>query len=297
MNLDELRALASVVEHGSFGAAAKTLRFPLATLRRRLDELEARMGVKLIERSHHGVVATAAGALLVDKARGVLSEIQSLRELVRGAGAEPGGEVGLALPLGVPPGLLTSFLNVMKDLYPRVSWRIRSVEDPVRAFTSEIHAALCFREKPPEGPWSVHPLLTMNERLVASRAYLDRHGTPTHVDQLKDHRLLLLEGPDRRGDVLPLADGSTFPVTPALRMNDVFLLRLYAARGGGIAFVPQARLPAAWQLGEEDVVPVLADVVGARLTVWLIASHAVFALPRMQMAFEQMAKLLSVLGD
>ncbi len=295
MNLDELRALVSAVDHGSIGAAAKALRFPLATLRRRIDELEVRMGVKLLERSRHGVVSTAAGALLVDKARGLLGELQSLRELVRSAGAEPSGEMGVVMPLGMPPVLISAFLNMMRDLYPRVSWRIRGVEDPVRAFGGGIHAALCLGERAPEGPWVVHSLLTVSEQLLASQAYLDRHGTPTHPDQLQDHRLLLWDNPERRGDVLPLVNGTKLPVTPSLRMNDIHLLRHCAAHSGGIAFVPDAPLRVYGPSVDEDLVPVLADRVGGRITFWLISSPALFELPRMKLFFDQLAKLMAVI--
>ena len=63
MDLDELRVFIAIVDRGSFAAAAKALRFPLATLRRRFDELEARMGVKLLERDHNGASPTSAVAM------------------------------------------------------------------------------------------------------------------------------------------------------------------------------------------------------------------------------------------
>lgn len=294
MNLDELKVLVAVVEHGSLAAAAKTLRFPIATLRRRLDELEVRMGVKLLERSRHGVVPTSAGALLVDRSRGLLREFQGLAELVRHAGDEPSGEIAIAAP-GLPPGLISSFLVLMKDLYPALSWRFLFVEDPVRAFTSEMHGAVCLRKEAPEGPWEARAMLTIPERLMASPAYLERHGTPGSVEELGKHRLLLWEGPERRGNVLPLLDGSRVSVTPSVRMNDIFILRQCAARGDGIAFVPDAQLPPGPLFGDEGLVPVLEDQVGGRITAWMLAAPAVFALPRMQLAFAQIASLTAAL--
>jgi DNA-binding transcriptional LysR family regulator len=169
------------------------------------------------------------------------------------------------------------------------------VEDPVRAFGSGTHAALCLSERAPEGPWVVHSLLTATEQLLASQAYLDRYGTPTHTDQLQDHRLLLWDNPERRGDVLPLANGTKLPVTPSLRMNDIHLLRHCAAHGGGIAFVPDAPLRAYGPSVDEDLVPVLADRVGGRITFWLISSPVLFELPRMKLFFDQLAKLMAMM--
>ena len=83
MDLDELRALIAVVETGSFSAAAKSLRFARATLRRRIDELEARMGTTLIERDEQRVRPTAAGALLVERGPALLMEARSLMSSIR----------------------------------------------------------------------------------------------------------------------------------------------------------------------------------------------------------------------
>ncbi len=62
MNLDELRAFVAVAETGSIVAAARSLNFARATLRRRLDELEARAGLPLLYRTAQGVTLTEAGA-------------------------------------------------------------------------------------------------------------------------------------------------------------------------------------------------------------------------------------------
>ncbi|WP_293262739.1 LysR family transcriptional regulator [Nannocystis sp.] len=71
------RAFIAVVETGSFLSAATSLNVARATLRRRVDALEARAGVPLLERSARGVVVTEAGALLATRGRHVLQEASS----------------------------------------------------------------------------------------------------------------------------------------------------------------------------------------------------------------------------
>ncbi|WP_437527523.1 LysR family transcriptional regulator [Sorangium sp. So ce726] len=293
MDLDELRVFVAIVDRGSFAAAAKALRFPLATLRRRFDELEARMGVKLLDRSHQGAVPTGAGAVLVDKARGLLHDVQSLAESVRQAGAEPSGELRIAIPQGMLPEIASAFFHLALNHTPKVTWRIHSVDDPALAFSGEVHAAICFGAKPPDGPWVARKLLTLRERLVASPAYLEQHGTPSQVDDLAAHRLLLWERPGDPGDTLPLADGTRLPIAPSLRMTDPFLLQQCAARGCGIAFLPEVAVPVASLEG--GLVPVLEDQVQSKIYAWALARPSSFESPKIRSAFEEVVKLLEAL--
>ena len=91
MDLEEFRAFIAVVETGSFLAAATNLNLARATLRRRVDALEARAGVPLLERSARGVVVTEAGSLLASRGRHVLQEASALIASVREIGREPVG--------------------------------------------------------------------------------------------------------------------------------------------------------------------------------------------------------------
>ena len=72
MDLEELRSFLAVVETGSFLAAATNLGVARATLRRRVDALEARAGVPLLERTARGVTVTEAGSVLMARGRQVV---------------------------------------------------------------------------------------------------------------------------------------------------------------------------------------------------------------------------------
>jgi DNA-binding transcriptional LysR family regulator len=292
LNLDELRVFVEVIEKGSLAAAARSLRFPVASLRRRLDELEARLGVKLLERSRHGAMATSAGTLLVDRARKVLHDVRELSETVREVSGEPAGEVGLALPHGMPPAMLGTFFQLTLELYPSVTWRLHCVDDPQKALLTEVHAAVCFADDAPRGPFEVRHLMRVRERLLASPAYLAAQGIPSDMKQLAAHRLLMWEGPGRPGTRLPVKNG-TLDVRPAVRMGDIFGLRQIAARGAGIVFAPDAGVPSDEISGDEGLVPVLEAQVSGSIGVWLVANPTSWRSPRLQLAFEQISRLMS----
>jgi DNA-binding transcriptional LysR family regulator len=297
MDLDELRVFVSIVERGSLAAASKSLRFPMATLRRRLDELEARLGVKLLERSRNGAVPTNAGVVLAQKASSLLRDMQALSDVVRESAAEATAEIGLALPPGLPPAVLASIYSVLSELFPSVRWRLRSVEDPTTILSGEFHAAICFAERAPDGPWVAKRLIPMDQCLLASREYLRRHGTPTTPEDLQAHRLIVWEHADLTGHGLPMLDGSKLLIAPCLRMNDVFLVRQLAARNLGIAFAPDVPLPVELLLGDEHLVRVLEDRIKVRTGVWLLASAEVWQVSRVRVALEHVVRLMASIAN
>ena len=74
-----------------------------ATLRRRIDQLEARAGVHLVDRTRLGAPLTEAGKVLAARGRLMVNEASALLASVREAGSEPAGELRVLLPIGLPP--------------------------------------------------------------------------------------------------------------------------------------------------------------------------------------------------
>jgi DNA-binding transcriptional LysR family regulator len=290
MDLDELRAFVAVVETGSFAAAAKRLRFARATLHRRIDELEVRVGVPLLRRARDGAVATEAGGLLAARARELLADAQAVMESVRAAGADPLGEIRLIVPIGLPPQALIHVFQLLRGLFPRISWNIRCVEDPAAELAGEVDVALHIGASPPANPSKVVKLLSLEQRLIASRPYLAKHGTPRAVTDLAEHDLLVWQGPGADVQALPLAGGTSTPIAPALVTQDIFLLRQMAIFGSGIAFLPEAAVPNPIT-DESSLVRVLPDLVRVELGLWIVAPALMSDAPRIGAVIEQMARL------
>ncbi|MGZ3460964.1 MAG: LysR family transcriptional regulator, partial [Archangium sp.] len=130
MNLDELRAFLAVAETGSFFNAARRLKLSRATLRRRIDELEVRVGVPLLERTSLGASVTDAGALLAARGRLIVQEASTLLATISELGTAPSGLVRIMLPVGLPPHLLTPLFARVSSRYPRLNFRVRFGNDP-----------------------------------------------------------------------------------------------------------------------------------------------------------------------
>jgi DNA-binding transcriptional LysR family regulator len=285
VDLDALRAFLAVVESGSFVAAAAVLRSSRASVRRRIDELEATIGAPLLVRSEQGASATRAGALLAERGREILREASSVVALVRARSASAAGTLRVALPVGLPPKMLSLSWAAVRASQPELRLDVRFAEDPVALLLHDIDVAVTFGDVPSEGPWVTRVITRVPERLVASPAYLAAHSTPERLEDLAQHDLLLWTRPERRSLTLPLRAGGEHPVSPILCASDVHALRVAASDGLGLLYVIDPGLPDSVSAGA-DLVPVLDDVVGAERVLRVVMPAGLSEIPRILAALD-----------
>ena len=100
--MDRLEAMAillRVVDKGGFSAASRDLGMPLATVSRKVNELEGHLGTRLLARTTRKVALTDAGAIYVASARRILDEIDETERTAAGELRVPRGELILTAPV------------------------------------------------------------------------------------------------------------------------------------------------------------------------------------------------------
>lgn len=127
INLDRLRTLLTVADLGSFAAAAKALHLAPPTVTLHVAQLEARLGARLLHRAPAGVTATAAGSLLIDKARQLLTEADDLLQTVQRQVAARGGRVRLGASTGALAHLLPQALEALAARHPQIDVQVAVV--------------------------------------------------------------------------------------------------------------------------------------------------------------------------
>lgn len=284
VDLEALRAFLAVVESGSFVSAATLLRSSRASVRRRVDELEASVGTALLSRSEQGATPTRAGELLAKRGRDILRETSSIVASVREV-ASSAGTLRVALPVGLPPKLLSLCFASVRAAQPSLRLHIRFAEDPVALLLHDIDVAMTFGDAPTEGPWVTRVVVRVPQRLLASPAYLASRGTPRTLDDLTRHELLVWDGPERVASSLPLRGGGTVGVTPLVVSSDLHALRVLASDGLGIAYVVDGGLPVDVAAGAE-LVPVLDDLVGRERALRVVMPTGLSEMPRILAALE-----------
>lgn len=291
MDLDELKSFVAVVETGSLLAASRSLRFARATLRRRIDELEARMGVPLLTRTETGLVPTSAGLVLAKKAKGILRDVGALAGAVREApkeDSEPTGMLRLVVQVGLPPETFAFSLSALSQRFPRLSLTMRFAEDPLTQL-ADTDGAIYFGD-PPEGAWQSLELFSARVGLFATREYLERHGAPRDLADLAKHRVALWQHQWSEPG-LPLENGELEPFEPFLVSTDSRLLHEVARRSEAIALVPFNELIEGL-LGLTPLVPVLETQVGRPVTLRLAVPAALSEVPRIRRVFEEVKRAL-----
>lgn len=295
MDLEELRAFLAVADTGSFLTASKSLHMSRATLRRRIDQLEARAGVLLVDRTRMGAPLTEAGKILAARGRLMVNEASALLASVREAGSEPAGELRILLPIGLPPHLVTPFLSFIRDKYPRLSFRFMFSEDPIGGLLENVDMALHVGQRTPPGPWVSRELLRIRAWAIASTDYLARRGTPQRVEDLAQHDLLSWEAPGDDGRKWPTLHGEAIEVSPFLIAKHIHFLRQFAIAGMGIAMVPDLMLP---DPGVPDgaLIPVLPDVLGREVSVRVVVPAVLSDIPRIRAMLDLLKPLLGEFG-
>lgn len=120
LNLDQLRTLVAITDLGSFSAAARALHLAQPTVSLHISELESRLGTALAVRGSKKVQPTAAGALLVERARRLLRDADDAVDAVKRHVEGRTGRVRLGTSTGVVVHLLPQVLKTMERAHPDI---------------------------------------------------------------------------------------------------------------------------------------------------------------------------------
>ena len=134
MDLPALTDFNLVVTHGGFGRASRASGRPKATLSRKVSELEASLGVRLIDRGSRTVRLTHEGRALRERTQGPLAEIAEAEQAVAGGSSEPSGRLRISAPIVLAHVLLPKVAARFAAAYPRVTLEIVAEDrkvDPV----------------------------------------------------------------------------------------------------------------------------------------------------------------------
>ena len=197
--LDAMSLLISVVEAGSLSAAGRKLGMPLATVSRKLSDLEAHLRTQLLTRSSRHLALTDAGASYVAACRRILEEVGEAERAAAGEYSAPQGELIVTAPLvfgrlHVLP-VVTAFLRA----YPAVDVRLALADRVVDLGDEHVDAAVRIGELP-DSQLRATRVGTMRRVICASPAYLAARGVPQRPEDLARHDCISFDniaGPDR----------------------------------------------------------------------------------------------------
>ena len=233
----QISTFVEVVARGSLSAAARAEGIAPAMIGRRLDALEARLGVKLLQRTTRKLVLTDEGAAFLEDCQRILSELEEAESAVSERSARASGHLLVSAPAGfgrqhVAP-LLPSFLAEHRDVTMNLNLNDRVVDVVGEGVDVAIRIASLSDSS------LVGVKLADNQRvLVASPAYLKRHGAPQTLADLARHNCLAIssEGSQRGWSFRDGGKIATLKVAGNMVCNDGAVLHDWALAGKGLAW-------------------------------------------------------------
>lgn len=194
--MDRLEAMAillEVVDAGSLSAAGRRLHMPLASVSRRISELESHLKVRLLNRSTRQLSLTEAGQAYAASCRRILEQVREAERTAAGEYTTPRGELTLTAPvvfgrLHVLP-VVTDFLKT----YPEIDIRLVLSDRVVHLLEDHIDVALRIGQLPDSSLVAMQ-LGTVRRITCASAGYLARRGVPTTPADLTAHDCVTFEG-------------------------------------------------------------------------------------------------------
>lgn len=286
MDIDALKALIAVHRSGSLAAASRELEVPRSTVRRRLDALEALVGAPLLHVGRDGTALTPAGRVLVEGGAPLATAAGDLVQAARTRARSTGGRLRLLMPHGFAPHILTMWYALARHERPEMQLEVRFHRSLSELDPETFDVAVQIAHRPPPGPWKCRVFGRVPGRLLATEGYIARHGRPETLDDLAHHDLALWVPEVGDDESLPLRDGGRWPVVPRLVTSNIAMVRFNMLAGQTLAYVPDGQMPDI-ALPTGPVEPVLEQVVGGDVPLWVIISEMLADDPKVRWMVER----------
>ena len=290
--LDAMATLVAAVDGGSLSAASRALGMPLATVSRKVSELEAHLRTRLVVRTSRRLILTEAGQAYIAVARRILDEVDDAERAASGEYRVPRGHLTLTAPimfgrLHVEPVVL-DFLKA----YPDITARLLLADHVLNLVDDHVDVAVRVGRLPDSAMVALR-LGEIRWVACASPDYLARRGEPQDPDALPGHDCVMFEGlyssqiwTFGRG-----AETRQIAIRPRLSVNSADAAIAAATSGAGITRVLSYQVADAVAAGaltliltpfEPDPLPVHLLYAGQSMLPLKLRAFLDFASPRLR---------------
>ena len=264
-----LEMFVAVANEGGFAAAARKLGSSPPAVTRGIAALEARLGTVLFHRSTRAVALTDAGAAFLEQARRILADLVGAEREIRGAEAEPRGQLHLTAPVMFGRLHVLPVVGALMAQHRELAVRMMLIDRNVRIVEEGIDVAVRIGELP-ESSLIARRVGETRRVICASPAYLKRAGVPKTPSDLTQHRCIGFTG------LAPTSEWSfaseRVALRPALTTNQVDVAIDACLRGTGCSQFLCYQVKAL--LDARKLVRLLPDLEPPALPIQLAYPHA-----------------------
>ena len=266
--MDSLGGIAmfvQVADSGSFSATGRLLGLSSSAVGKSVARMEARLGARLFQRSTRHLALTAEGEKFLQRCKRILAEVAAAERELGESGGAPSGRLRISLPRY--SGLFEPAIAAFMQAYPAIELDLDFSDAMVNIVSDGFDAAVRTGELADSGLMR-RKLCTFRRLLVASPAYLARHGRPADGAELLRHQRLHYRFPATgRLEQWPLMDEAA-QQAPGMVCNSVEMRVFLAVQGQGIAYLPAFAVQR--ELAAGQLVSLLDEHTQARTAFWLL---------------------------
>jgi DNA-binding transcriptional LysR family regulator len=190
--LEAMSVIVAVTETGSISAASRRLKSPVATVSRKVAELEARLKAQLFQRTSRRMTLTDAGRAYIDACRRIIEQVDDAEREVSGEYRLPKGEMAVTAPWGLGHTHLLPLAVEFLEAYPEISLRLMLTDRVINMTEEEADIAIRVGSLPDSSMIATR-IGSIRIVVCASPSYLKEHGRPKQLDDLSKHHCITID--------------------------------------------------------------------------------------------------------
>ena len=278
---NELKVFVSVAENGGFAKAAARLRSSPPAVTRTVAALEQRVGVQLFNRTTRMVSMTEAGRRFLEHARRILTDLDVAESELAGESTMPSGHLTITSPVTMGRMMLPSIVTDFLHAHPHVTAKVLLFDRITNLIEEGIDVGLRVGQLP-DSSLIARQVGEVGRILVASPAYLSKHGRPKDPTDLKRHSMIAFTGllPSREWVFGEAKTARRITLKPRFEINDAAAAIAAAEGGGGITIALSYMV--ARQIGERRLQQVLGSFAPSAVPVQLVYPESRLVAPKVR---------------
>lgn len=237
---ESMRAFTQVVRSSGFAAAAREMGLSRSAVNKLVIALENELGVQLLHRSTRVVTPTETGLAFHERCVEILASLEEAERSITQLHAEPRGRLRMNAPMSFGTIHLAPALADFLVQYPALQVQLTLSDRFIDPIEEGFDVTVRIAKPQASASLIVHPLIPAQLVLCAAPGYLETHGTPTHLDELRHHSCLHYGqlAVEDQWTLIGQDGEQTISVDGVLCSNNGEVLRDAAVRGLGITLLP-----------------------------------------------------------
>ena len=239
IRLDDVQIFVHTVDYGSFSEAARQLNIAPALASASVQRLEKALDTRLFTRSTRSMQLSEAGERYLPHARLMIAALEQGQQALANSRGALSGPLRLSAPSDFGRNLLLPLLDDFQHLHPGLSLHVRMSDRAADLIRQPLDAAVRYGVLPDSSLLALKLVDNNRRALCAAPSYLERHGAPSKVEDLRRHnclRYVWSEQIHERWRLTPPGGERTVAVTGNRISDDADAVRRWAVAGEGIVY-------------------------------------------------------------